>query len=64
MPKQKTHKGLKKRFKVTGTGKVNRKRAGASHLMKSKNAKRRKRISSATLVKGRQAQTTKIMLGK
>jgi large subunit ribosomal protein L35 len=64
MPKQKTHKGLKKRFKVTGTGKVNRKRAGASHLMKSKNAKRRRRISTATTVVGRQAQTTKIMLGK
>ena len=64
MPKQKTHKGLKKRFKVTGTGKVKRKRAGASHLMSPKNAKRRKRISTATLVAGRPAKTIKIMLGK
>lgn len=56
MPKQKTHKGLKKRIKITATGKLKRKRSGASHLMNSKNAKRRRRLATATLVKGAQAK--------
>jgi len=44
MPKQKTHKGLAKRVKVTAKGKIKIHRAGASHLMSVKNAKRRRRI--------------------
>ena len=40
MPKQKTHKGLAKRVKITGGGKVKRGRAGGGHLMSSKNGKR------------------------
>jgi len=57
MPKQKTHKGLSKRVKITATGKIKRKRCGASHLMNSKNAKRRRRLATATLVKGLKAKT-------
>ncbi len=50
MPKQKTHKGLAKRVKITARGKVKHKRAGTGHLMRTKNAKRRRRLSSpATL---------------
>ena len=41
----KTHKGLKRRLKVTGTGKVLHKRAGKRHLMSKKSAKRRRRLS-------------------
>ena len=44
MPKQKTHKGLAKRVKVTARGKIKLHKAGASHLMSVKNAKRRRRI--------------------
>jgi len=62
MPKQKTHKGLKKRVKVTATGKVKRKRAGAGHLMSSKNAKRRRRISSSTLVDKTSERVVKMRL--
>ncbi|MBN1435719.1 MAG: 50S ribosomal protein L35 [Sedimentisphaerales bacterium] len=40
MPKQKNHKGLSKRVKITGTGKVKRSKAFAGHLMSSKNGKR------------------------
>jgi large subunit ribosomal protein L35 len=45
MPKQKTHKGLAKRVKITGRGKVVRRKANAGHLMsgKSGNAKRKLR---------------------
>jgi large subunit ribosomal protein L35 len=48
MPKQKTHKGLKKRVKVTASGKVKHKRSCGGHLMSSKNAKRRRHVSSST----------------
>jgi large subunit ribosomal protein L35 len=44
MPKMKTHKGLAKRVKVTANGKIKIHKAGASHLMSVKNAKRRRRI--------------------
>jgi len=44
MPKQKTHKGLARRVKVTGRGKIKRKRAGAGHLMSVKNGKRRRKL--------------------
>jgi large subunit ribosomal protein L35 len=47
MPKMKTHSGAKKRFKVTGSGKVKRSQANMRHLMrkKSKKAKRHGRGS-------------------
>ena len=62
MPKQKSHKGLSKRVKVTATGKVKRKRTGGGHLMSGKNAKRRRRISSTTIVTSKMADTAKIKL--
>jgi len=42
MPKQKTHKGTKKRFRVTGTGKLKHRHSGTSHLQ-SRMSKKRKR---------------------
>lgn len=44
MPKQKTHKGLARRVKVTATGKVMRKRAFAGHLMSRKSGARCRRL--------------------
>jgi large subunit ribosomal protein L35 len=41
MPKQKTHSGAKKRFKVTGSGKVMREQANRRHLLESKTSKAR-----------------------
>jgi len=64
MAKQKTHKGLSKRVKVTGSGKVRRKRAGAGHLMSGKNAKRRRRVSGSAIMTGAIAKTAKEQLGK
>jgi large subunit ribosomal protein L35 len=40
MPKMKTHSATKKRFKITGTGKVAFKKSGRGHLLSSKNSKR------------------------
>jgi large subunit ribosomal protein L35 len=44
MPKLKTHKGMKKRFKVSANGKVQHKRCGSSHLMSHKNGKQVRRL--------------------
>ncbi|MBN1125103.1 MAG: 50S ribosomal protein L35 [Sedimentisphaerales bacterium] len=63
MPKQKTHKGLAKRVKVTGSGKVRRHRSGHSHLLSNKNAKRKRRLGQSTLVKGLNASTIKSLVG-
>jgi large subunit ribosomal protein L35 len=44
MPKQKTHKGTKKRFRLTATGKVKHRRAGTSHLQVRVSAKRKRKL--------------------
>ncbi|MEP9412341.1 MAG: 50S ribosomal protein L35 [Candidatus Brocadia sp.] len=44
MPKLKTHKGLKKRIKITAKGKVKRSKAGKSHLMSGKSGRRREHL--------------------
>lgn len=62
MPKQKTHKGLSKRVKITARGKVKRKRSGNGHLMSGKDAKRRRHLSSSTIVTSAMAKTAKIKL--
>jgi len=51
MPKLKTHKGLKKRFKVSATGKVSHKRCGSSHLMSHKNGKQVRRLRKKSTLK-------------
>jgi large subunit ribosomal protein L35 len=51
MPKMKTHKGMKKRFKVSATGKVSHKRCGSSHLMSHKSGKRVRRLRKSTNLK-------------
>jgi large subunit ribosomal protein L35 len=50
MPKQKTHSGAKKRFKVTGTGRVRRGKAGKSHMMIGKNRRRLRRLRKNDMV--------------
>jgi len=51
MPKLKTHKGIKKRFKVSATGKVSHKRCGSSHLMSHKNGKQVRRLRKKTTLR-------------
>ncbi len=50
MPKQKTHKGAKKRMKVTAKGKVLRKRTFGGHLMSGKSGKRRRQIRQTVVL--------------
>jgi large subunit ribosomal protein L35 len=51
MPKMKTHKGAKKRFTVTASGKVRRLRAFKSHILTKKSAKRKRRLRRPTIVR-------------
>ena len=50
MPKMKTHKGAKKRFKVTGSGKVKRFHAFKSHILTKKTAKRKRMLDIDVMV--------------
>lgn len=47
MPKQKTHKGTKKRFRTTKNGKVKRWKAGVRHLLSGKSSRRRRQLRKA-----------------
>ena len=51
MPKLKTHKGIKKRFKVSANGKVSHKRCGSSHLMSHKSGKQVRRLRKKSILK-------------
>jgi len=48
--KAKTRKGVSKRFKVTGSGRVLRRKQGKRHLNRRKNSKRLRRLGQSTLV--------------
>jgi large subunit ribosomal protein L35 len=50
MPKTKTHRGAAKRFKKTGSGKIKRFKAYASHLLGAKSPKRKRGLRKAGLV--------------
>ncbi|MBN1272062.1 MAG: 50S ribosomal protein L35 [Candidatus Aminicenantes bacterium] len=50
MPKLKTHKGAKKRFKLTGTHKVFRNKAYKSHILTKKSAKRKRSLRKKGIV--------------
>jgi len=62
MPKQKTHKGAAKRFKVTATGKVRRGHSMHSHILTKKSTKRKRKLRKSTEVAGKFAKTIKEML--
>jgi large subunit ribosomal protein L35 len=49
MPKMKTHKGSKKRFRVTAKGKLKRRHAGKKHLLSSKTGKRKRHLRSIVI---------------
>jgi large subunit ribosomal protein L35 len=57
MPKQKSHKGIKKRMRLTRRGKIVRKHANAGHLMSGKSGQRRRRLRRAGVVHETQVQT-------
>jgi large subunit ribosomal protein L35 len=63
MPKMKTHKGLKKRVKITARGKVRFRKSFAGHLMSAKSGNRRRRLRKPALLTGKNAAKIKIAVG-
>jgi len=63
MPKQKTHSGAKKRFKVTGTGKITHEQANRRHLMEVKSSKRTRRLEGDKVLAPGDAKKVKKLLG-
>jgi large subunit ribosomal protein L35 len=51
MPKMKTHRGAAKRFRLSGAGKVMRRKATGNHFLIKKSGSRKRRISGVTEVK-------------
>lgn len=62
MPKQKSHKGAAKRFKVTATGKVKRGHSMHSHILTKKTTKRKRRLRKSVLVSPAFAKQIKEMI--
>lgn len=63
MPKIKTHSSAKKRFKVTGSGKVKRFQANTSHLMRKRTKKRKRNLRGSTLVHTSEEKRVLVLLG-
>ena len=62
MPKLKTKSGAKKRFKITGTGKIKHKSAFKNHILTKKETKQKRRLSNKSLVKKSDLANVKAML--
>jgi len=64
MPKQKTHRGAAKRFRITGTGKIRRRRVNRSHLLEKKSSTRTRRLDRPAEVTGGQKKHIERLLGR
>jgi large subunit ribosomal protein L35 len=64
MPKNKTHSGAKKRFRVTGSGKVMRQQAGHVHKFHEKTPQKARALSKDVEVSPRDLPTVKRLLGR
>ena len=64
MPKMKTNRGAAKRFKVTGTGKIRRRKQNRSHLLEKKPTKRTRRLARPAEVTGGDKKRVERLLGR
>jgi len=64
MPKMKTHSGAGKRFRLTGTGKVMRRRANRAHYLEHKPSTRTRRLKNEVVVSPADQKKMKRLLGK
>jgi large subunit ribosomal protein L35 len=62
MPKMKTHSGAKKRFKITGTGKVKYKKPGQRHLMTGDSGNQNRKSRKPVIVANADTRTMKKVL--
>ncbi|MGE0019452.1 MAG: 50S ribosomal protein L35 [Draconibacterium sp.] len=63
MPKMKTNSGAKKRFRLTGTGKIKRKHAYKSHILTKKSTKRKRNLGYWKTIDKTNESNVKLMLG-
>jgi large subunit ribosomal protein L35 len=64
MPKNKTHSGMKKRVKITGSGKLLTERAGKRHLLEHKSSKHTRRLSGTEEIAAVDVPRVKRLLGR
>jgi large subunit ribosomal protein L35 len=64
MPKNKTHSGMAKRVKVTGSGKLRRQKAGMRHLLEVKSSEHTRRLAGTTEVAPADTRRVRRMLGR
>ncbi|MEC7173582.1 MAG: 50S ribosomal protein L35 [Bacteroidota bacterium] len=62
MPKMKTKSSAKKRFKLTGTGKIKRKHAFKNHILTKKSKKRKLKLTHSSLVNDSDSRSIKQQL--
>jgi large subunit ribosomal protein L35 len=62
MPKIKTRRGAAKRFKITGSGKVRRRRAYLRHILSTKTRKQKRNLRQPTLVSNSEAKAIKKLI--
>ncbi|MBK7870335.1 MAG: 50S ribosomal protein L35 [Saprospiraceae bacterium] len=62
MPKMKTHSSAKKRFKVTGSGKIKYRHANTSHLLRNRTKKRKRHLAQDAFVDDADLKRVKKML--
>jgi large subunit ribosomal protein L35 len=63
MSKNKTHKGAKKRIRLTATGKLMRRRPFGSHLLTKKSANRKRKLRKATIIEAPDQKRLRDLLG-
>jgi large subunit ribosomal protein L35 len=64
MPKMKTHSGAAKRFRITGSGKIMRRRANRNHLLEYKSSTRTRRLYNEVEMAPVDAKRIKRLLGR
>jgi large subunit ribosomal protein L35 len=64
MPKNKTHKGTAKRFRVTGSGKLRREQAGRRHLLEKKSSRLTRRLEGTESVAKADVKRINRLLGR
>jgi large subunit ribosomal protein L35 len=64
MPKLKTHKASKKRFRVTATGKLKRRQAGKKHLLSHKTGKRKRHLRGTVIETGKLGKKYVLIMGE
>ena len=63
MPKMKTHSGSKKRFKITGSGKLKKQQAGMRHNLEVKSGKRKRSLNADQVLSPADSKVIKKLLG-